>query len=150
MNKEYRLGVGIVILNKENKIFAGKRISASIDVWQMPQGGIDPNETPIQAIYREMLEETGSNNIELIQESKDWLYYDIPNEILPKSWHGKYCGQKQKWFLAKFLGEDLEFNLNTEHPEFIEWNWTTPLELLNDIVDFKRKLYEDIFEEFGL
>jgi len=137
-----RQGVGIIVLNKNNKVFVGKRKDNPIDKWQMPQGGIDKNETPYNAMKRELYEETSITNIEVLKEIEKWLEYELPPNLLGKIWKGKYRGQKQKWFVVKFIGNDSEINLNTKYPEFIEWKWIDYKLLPNVIVDFKKKVYE--------
>ena len=144
----YRLGVGMMIINRHNQIFVGKRVDAKVQAWQMPQGGIDIGETPSKAAMREMEEEIGSKSGSIIAESKNWYSYDIPKFMIPILWYGSYKGQKQKWFLIKFTGADEEINIATDHPEFEEWRWVDVNELLNIIIPFKRKLYKAIIEEF--
>ncbi|MFV9875207.1 MAG: RNA pyrophosphohydrolase [Rickettsiales endosymbiont of Dermacentor nuttalli] len=143
----YRPGVGIMILNNQKQVLVGKRID-KLNAWQMPQGGIDEGESPKKAAMRELLEEIGTNNVEFIAESKEWFYYNVPKYLIPKLWNGQYKGQKQKWFLCKFLGQDSEITLDTEHPEFIEWQWVELSELPPIIVPFKQKLYYKIIKEF--
>ena len=147
-NSAYRYGVGIMLINNKNKVFVGQRVKESSEAWQMPQGGIDEGENPDQALMREVLEEIGTDNIEIIGVSSDWYQYDIPKQFAPLWWGGKYIGQKQKWYLAKFLGKDSEININTEIPEFISWKWVDVEELPELIVSFKKKLYQDLVEEF--
>jgi len=147
INLPLRLGVGIALLNKENKIFVGKRIDNPKDFWQMPQGGIDKNEKHLQAAKRELFEETGIKNIRVIKELNYWLEYDLPKNLLGKIWNGKYRGQKQKWFIMKFLGDDKEININTENAEFLEWQWIEKSDLPKLAVDFKVKIYKKIFTE---
>jgi putative (di)nucleoside polyphosphate hydrolase len=137
-----------MLLNKDNYVFVGKRIDTKSDAWQMPQGGIDDNESASEAALRELKEETGINNAVILGESKNWIHYDLPEYLIPRLWNGKYRGQKQKWFILKFLGTDDEINLQTEVPEFMEWRWVKMEELPNIIVPFKRKLYISIIEEF--
>ncbi|KIE04336.1 RNA pyrophosphohydrolase [Candidatus Jidaibacter acanthamoeba] len=147
-NSTFRYGVGIMLINNENKVFVGQRVKESSEAWQMPQGGIDEGENPDQALMREVLEEIGTDNIEIIAGSSDWYQYNIPEQFIPLWWGGKYIGQKQKWYLAKFLGNDSEININTEIPEFINWKWVDVEELPELIVSFKKKLYQDLVEEF--
>ena len=142
-----RLGVGIVLLNKKNKVFVGKRIDNPINFWQMPQGGIDQNENFFNAAMRELEEETGIKKVELIKELDTWLAYDLPKNLLGKLWNGKYRGQKQKWFIMKFIGKNEEININTKNPEFLDWKWIDPMILTNVAVDFKLNVYEKIKEE---
>ncbi|MBM3618527.1 MAG: RNA pyrophosphohydrolase [Alphaproteobacteria bacterium] len=144
----YRPCVGIMLLNRENKVFAAKRIDMRAEAWQMPQGGIDKGEDPRTAALRELEEETGVTSVEIIAESQDWIPYDLPVELVTKLWGGKYRGQKQKWFVLRFLGNDSEINLDTETPEFLEWKWVEMRDLPALIVPFKRDLYERIVAEF--
>ena len=136
-----RKGVGIIVLNKNNKVFVGKRKDNPVDKWQMPQGGIDNNETPINAMKRALAEETSIKKIEILKEIENWLEYELPNNLLGKIWRGKYRGQRQKWFIVKFIGNESEINLKTKNPEFIEWKWIDYNLLPDVIVDFKRKIY---------
>ncbi len=139
-----RQGVGIILLNQNNQVFVGKRKDNPIDKWQMPQGGIDFNETPLKAMRRELAEETSITKIEILKEIENWLEYELPPNLLGKIWKGRYRGQKQKWFIAKFTGEDNEINLNTKYPEFIEWKWINYNLLPEVIVDFKREVYKKL------
>ena len=116
-----RQGVGVIVLNRNNEVFVAKRRDNPIDKWQMPQGGININETPFNAMKRELKEETSITTIKVLKEIDNWLEYELPPNLLKKIWRGKYRGQKQKWFIVKFIGNDGEINLNTKHPEFIEW-----------------------------
>ena len=145
----FRPGVGMMIINKENKIFVGKRLNTKDNAWQMPQGGIDLGETPSVAAIREMKEEIGSDNCKIIAESKNWYSYRIPEFLVPKLWGGQFCGQKQKWFLIRFLGSDEDININTDCPEFEEWKWIDAKDLLQDVIQFKIVLYKRIIEEFS-
>ncbi len=142
-----RTGVGIIVLNKENKVFVGKRKDNPFDKWQMPQGGVDRNENLLSAMKRELLEETSIKSIKIIKEFDFWLQYELPKNLIGKIWKGKYRGQKQKWFLVKFLGEEKEININTTNPEFIEWQWIEKEELPNLIVNFKKDIYKKILLE---
>ncbi len=142
-----RRGVGIVVLNKENKVFVAKRKDNPVDKWQMPQGGIDQNEDVLTAMYRELLEETSISSVKIIKELEYWLEYELPKRLVGIIWKGKYRGQKQKWFIVKFIGNESEINLNTNKPEFIEWKWIDFQELPNVIVDFKKHIYEKILIE---
>ncbi len=144
----YRPCVGMMILNKNHQVFVAQRTDSKTQAWQMPQGGINIGETPSKAVYREMLEEIGTNNAKIILESKAWYSYDIPDFLISKLWQGSYRGQKQKWFLIQFLGEDKEININTLSPEFSAWQWVEIDELVNIIVPFKKKLYATIVAEF--
>tara|TARA_B100001029_G_C15043773_1_gene445584 strand:- start:1093 stop:1563 length:471 start_codon:yes stop_codon:yes gene_type:complete len=139
-----RLGVGIIVLNKENKVFVGKRKDNPTNKWQMPQGGVDNGENIMEAMKRELLEETGIKNIEIIKEIDGWTQYELPEYLLGKIWKGKYKGQKQKWFIVRFLGDDSEININTKNAEFIEWQWLNIENLPKVIVHFKRKVYEKL------
>ena len=144
-----RIGVGIVLLNHENKIFVGKRIDNPANSWQMPQGGVDKNEDFLQAAKRELEEETSVRTVEVIKELKDWLTYDLPKNLLGKLWKGKYRGQKQKWFIMRFLGKNEEINVKTKHPEFLDWKWIEPLELPKVAVHFKINVYKKLKEELA-
>ena len=142
-----RIGVGIALLNHENKIFVGKRIDNPSNSWQMPQGGVDENEDFLQAAKRELKEETNIRTVTVIKELNEWLTYDLPENLLGKLWKGKYRGQKQKWFIMKFLGKNEEINIKTKHPEFLDWKWIKPLELPKVAVDFKVNVYKKLKEE---
>jgi len=142
-----RKGVGIAVLNSQNKVFVGKRKDNPFDKWQMPQGGVDSNEPLLQAMRRELLEETSIKNIEVLKEFDQWLEYELPKKLVGKIWKGKYRGQKQKWFVVKFLGTDDEININTKYPEFIEWKWIDVDLLPNLIVLFKKHVYEKVSAE---
>ena len=142
-----RIGVGIVLLNHENKVFVGKRIDNPANSWQMPQGGVDKNEDFLQAAKRELEEETSVRTVEVIKELNEWLTYDLPKNLLGKIWKGKYRGQKQKWFIMKFVGENKEINIKTKNPEFLDWKWIKPSELLKVAVSFKVDVYKKIKEE---
>ena len=142
-----RLGVGIVLLNHENKVFVGKRIDNPKNSWQMPQGGVDQNENFLQAAKRELEEETGIRSIKVIKKLDKWLEYDLPNNLLGKLWNGKYRGQKQKWFIMKFIGNNEEINIKTKNPEFLDWKWVKPSDLPEIAVNFKVDIYKKVFEE---
>ena len=147
MNKNIlplRTGVGAIVLNKENKVFVGKRKDNPVKHWQMPQGGVDIGENFIDAMKRELLEETSIKSIEILKEIDGWTQYELPDYLLGKIWKGRYRGQKQKWFVVRFLGIDSEVNLKTKNPEFIEWKWIDIDSLPMVIVDFKKKLYENL------
>ena len=148
--KNYRPCVGIVLINN-GSIFAGQRLDYKSDAWQMPQGGIEENESPIRAAIRELKEETGINkkHINIILESKNWINYDLPKELIPKLWNGKFVGQSQKWFAMEFLGSDSDVNINTKNPEFSKWQWMTKNKLLERIVPFKKRVYENILSQFS-
>ena len=142
-----RLGAGIVLLNHENKVFVGKRIDNPANSWQMPQGGINQNENFLEAAKRELEEETGIKTVKLIKELDKWLTYDLPKNLLGKLWKGKYRGQKQKWFIMKFVGKNEEINIKTKKPEFFDWKWIEPTDLTKVAVDFKVDIYKKLVEE---
>ena len=142
-----RQGVGIIVLNQKNEVFVGKRKDNPIDKWQMPQGGININETPFNAMIRELKEETSITKIKVLKEIEHWLEYELPPNLLGKIWKGKFRGQKQKWFIVKFIGDENEINLDTEHPEFIEWKWLDYNLLPEVIVDFKKDVYKKLKNE---
>ncbi len=145
MNKlPMRQGIGVIILNEKNEVFVGKRKDNPVDKWQMPQGGIDKDETPEIAMKRELAEETSIKTITILKEINGWLEYELPPNLLGKIWKGRFRGQKQKWFIVRFLGKENEINLNTKYPEFIEWKWVNYEILPNIIVDFKKKVYEKL------
>ncbi len=136
-----RNGVGVIILNNENKVFVGKRKDNPVDKWQMPQGGVDIGENYLSAMRRELLEETSIKSVKILGEIEGFLEYELPKNLIGIIWKGKYRGQRQKWFITKFYGEEDEIDLNTNYPEFIEWKWISPEELPSVIVDFKKDLY---------
>ena len=142
-----REGVGIIVLNKNNEVFVGKRKDNPIDKWQMPQGGIDKNEQPIQAMYRELLEETNIKSVKILKEIEKTFVYELPPNLLGKIWKGKFRGQKQKWFIVRFFGDENEINLKTQNPEFIEWKLINFKLLPNVIVDFKKNVYNSLTYE---
>ena len=142
-----RTGVGVIVLNKKNKVFVGKRKDNPEKHWQMPQGGIHQGENYLDAMKRELSEETSIKNIEILKEINRWTEYELPNYLIGKIWRGKYRGQKQKWFIVRFLGKDEEINLKTNHPEFIDWKWVEAQDLPGVIVHFKKKLYESLLPE---
>ena len=142
-----RIGVGIALLNHEHKVFVGKRIDNPSNSWQMPQGGVNHNENFLAAAKRELEEETGIKKVELIKELDIWLSYNLPKNLLGKLWNGKYRGQKQKWFIMKFVGKNEDINIKTKDPEFLDWKWINPLELTKIAVNFKLNVYKKIKEE---
>ena len=150
MPDKYRKCVGMMILNNQNEILVGKRLDHPSGYWQMPQGGIDKDEVPEKAVWREMMEEVGTNNAKLLQISKQWINYDIPKETLATlPWGKQYVGQTQKWFAFKFIGSNSEINVSTNNPEFSEWKWSNHNLLIENIVPFKRRVYSQILLEFS-
>ena len=147
--RPYRAGVGVMLLNRQAQVLVGRRIDMPSDAWQMPQGGIDGNETPEAAAWREMREETGTDKAALLAESRDWYFYDLPPDLADQIWHGRFRGQRQKWFAFRFLGEDSDIDITTHRPEFSDWKWAPMSELPSLIVPFKRRLYADLVSEFG-
>ncbi|MBL42725.1 MAG: RNA pyrophosphohydrolase [Rhodospirillaceae bacterium] len=146
----YRPCVGIMLLNSENLILVGKRLKSNEDTktaWQMPQGGIDKLEKPIDAALRELKEEIGTNNANIICEHKEWLRYDLPEELRKNLWEGKYKGQEQKWFAMRFLGKDSDIDINTSEPEFRDWKWIKADELLSVVVPFKYDIYQTLIKK---
>jgi putative (di)nucleoside polyphosphate hydrolase len=143
-NLPLRSGVGIVVLNKENKVFVAKRIDNPKNFWQMPQGGVDEGEDFLKAAYRELEEETSIKNVELIKELDGTITYELPDRLLGLIWKGKYRGQKQKWFLMRFVGSDSEINIKTKHPEFLEWKWVELDKITDLVVDFKLQVYKEV------
>ena len=146
-NLPLRTGVGIVVLNKKNKVFVAKRIDNPKNFWQMPQGGVDKGESFLNAAYRELEEETGMKNLEFIKEIEGTMTYELPEHLLGIIWKGKYKGQKQKWFLMRYLGNDNEININTNNPEFLEWKWIDLNEITEVVVDFKLHVYKELKEK---
>ena len=142
-----RIGVGIVVLNKNNKIFVAKRIDNPKDFWQMPQGGVDQNESYLDAAYRELYEETNIKEIELIKEVEEFTTYELPDHLLGIIWKGKFKGQKQKWFIMRFVGNEDEINIKTKKPEFLDWKWIDVNEITKKVVDFKYEVYEKVKKE---
>jgi putative (di)nucleoside polyphosphate hydrolase len=139
-----RSGVGIVVLNKNDQVFVARRIDNSKNFWQMPQGGVDKNEDYLAAAYRELKEETSIKNVDLVGELDGLISYELPKHLLGVIWKGKYRGQEQKWFVVRFLGNDSEININTDHPEFCEWKWVELENITDLVVDFKLHVYEDV------
>ena len=142
-----RTGVGVIVLNQKNEVFVAKRRDNPTDKWQMPQGGVNPGESLNDAMRRELLEETSITNIEVIKELDYWLEYNLPNNLLGIIWKGKYRGQKQKWFIVKFLGTENEIDIKTKNPEFIDWKWIDIHDLPKVIVNFKKHIYEKLLIE---
>lgn len=142
-----RIGVGAIVLNSENKVFVGKRKDNPINKWQMPQGGVNENEDYLSAMKRELKEETSIKNIKILKEIDGWLEYELPKELIGIIWRGKYRGQKQKWFIVRFLGLENEIDLETKNPEFIQWKWININDLPNVIVNFKKHVYEKLLIE---
>jgi putative (di)nucleoside polyphosphate hydrolase len=147
--RPYRPCVGIFLLNNDGLVFAGRRIDSRAEAWQMPQGGIDAGESPLQACMREMREEIGTNTAELVSQHDDWLYYDIPLPLADRLWQGRYKGQKQKWMALRFTGDDSDINIATEEPEFCEWKWLSPHDLVDLAVPFKRDVYQNVLAAFA-
>ena len=145
-----RSGVGIIVLNKKNQVFVGKRKDNPGDRWQMPQGGIDVGENYIDAMKRELIEETSIRNIKIIKQIEQTYQYQLPDNLIGIIWKGKFRGQKQKWFITRFLGNDNEININTKYPEFIDWKWIDPKMLPDVIVKFKKDLYLNLLKEINL
>ena len=142
-----RSGVGIIVLNKENKVFVAKRIDNPKNFWQMPQGGVDKGENFLSAAYRELEEETSIKNVELIKELDGTITYELPDRLLGIIWKGKYRGQKQKWFLMKFTGDEQEINIKTKNPEFLDWKWIDLDQITELVVDFKLHVYKELKEK---
>ena len=142
-----RKGVGIILLNDENKVFVAKRIDNPKNFWQMPQGGVDNGEDFLSAAYRELEEETSIKNVELIRELDGFITYNLPDRLLGIIWKGKYKGQKQKWFLMRHLGDDNEINIKTKKPEFLDWKWVDLKEITTLVVDFKLHVYKEVQEK---
>jgi putative (di)nucleoside polyphosphate hydrolase len=145
----YRPCVGLMVLNREGKVFVGKRVDQTIESWQMPQGGIDEGEEPRQTALRELSEEIGTTRVEFIREHPDWLTYDLPPQLVGVAWKGQFRGQKLKWFAVRFVGSDADINLKTEHQEFSDWKWADVDDLLRLIVPFKRETYAQVIAAFS-
>ena len=141
-----RTGVGVIILNNENKVFVGKRKDNPVNMWQMPQGGVEKGESYLSAMKRELYEETSIKSIDILREIDGFFEYELPKNLVGIIWKGKFRGQKQKWFIVKFIGNENEINLHTRKPEFIEWKWIIPDDLPKTIVDFKKKMYVELLE----
>tara|TARA_B110000211_G_C13940970_1_gene491638 strand:- start:55 stop:525 length:471 start_codon:yes stop_codon:yes gene_type:complete len=146
-NLPMRIGVGIVVINSKKQVFVAKRKDNPVDKWQMPQGGVENGENLQSAMYRELLEETSISKIQILKELNYWLEYELPKNLVGIIWKGRYRGQRQKWFIVKYLGKDSEININTKNPEFIEWKWLDIKKLTSVIVDFKKKVYEKLVIE---
>ena len=146
----YRPAAGVMLLNREGKVFVAQRLDSTLEAWQMPQGGLDGDEDPEAGALRELEEETGigADQVEILARGPEELYYDLPDDLVGKLWKGKWRGQRQTWFLCRFTGRDEEIDIETEHPEFRAWKWAEPAELPAMIVPFKKKLYEDVIEAF--
>ena len=146
----YRRNVGVMVLNADGEVFVGQRRDSDVAAWQMPQGGIDKGEDAETAALRELEEETGipAHLIDIVAVSAGWIPYELPHDLVPRLWKGRYRGQEQKWFLMRFKGVDADVNIQTEHPEFSEWRWLKPADLVDNIVPFKRDVYVSVVEEF--
>ena len=147
----YRLNVGIMLINHNGLVFVGQRRDNHSDAWQMPQGGIDDGENPKEAALRELHEETGipANLVQVLEVSENWISYDLPKDLISQLWGGRFRGQKQKWYLMRFLGSDAEVNIQTETPEFSAWKWIPPDALVENIVPFKKSVYQKVLSEFS-
>ncbi len=147
----YRSGIGIMLINHNKEVFVGKRIDNNSDAWQMPQGGLDAGESEDEAMIRELKEETGIDclNIKILKKSQGYHYYNLPYKLQKKFWGGKYLGQRQRWYLAEFIGDENAINVKTENPEFSGWKWISSDKIVSTIVAFKRSLYEDVISEFS-
>jgi putative (di)nucleoside polyphosphate hydrolase len=146
-NLPLRSGVGIIVVNKDNKVFVAKRIDNPKDYWQMPQGGVDEGEDFLTAAFRELEEETSIKNVKLIKEIDEMISYELPKNLLGIIWKGKFRGQKQKWFLMRYLGKDEDINIKTKKPEFLDWKWIELEEITNVVVDFKLHVYQLLKEK---
>lgn len=147
----YRPCVGVMLMNAEGAIFVGQRLDSKVSAWQMPQGGIEKGEDPKAAALRELWEETGIKPelVSVVAETQDWLRYELPFDLVPRLWKGRYRGQKQKWFLMQFSGQDSDINIETEHPEFSAWRWLESDNLVDNIVPFKRDVYSSVLSAFA-
>lgn len=146
----YRPNVGIMLINPQGLVFAAQRLDSAVPAWQMPQGGIDEGEDPRRAALRELQEEIGvpSALVQVVAETPGWLTYDLPHDIVPRMWKGRYRGQKQKWYLMRFLGQDAQIDIEQDHPEFSEWRWIDANSMIEAIVPFKRDIYRQVVEAF--
>ncbi|MCE8539329.1 RNA pyrophosphohydrolase [Ruegeria pomeroyi] len=147
----YRPCVGVVLMNGDGFVFVGQRMDQNTDAWQMPQGGVDEDEDPYEAALRELWEETGvtADLVEMVAETEGWLPYDLPHDLVPRIWKGRYRGQEQKWYLFRFTGRDDQIDIKTDHPEFSRWKWQDPARLVAEIVPFKRDVYERVVAAFA-
>ena len=145
----YRPCVGMMLLNREGRVWVGQRLDTTIEAWQMPQGGVDEEEELEAAALRELEEEIGTRNVSIIARTDDWLTYDLPKELIGKVWKGRFRGQKQHWFVMRYHGEDSDINLEAHHPEFARWQWVRVQDLPDMIVPFKRDIYTEIVRQFG-
>ena len=147
----YRPAAGVMLLNRDGKVWVGQRLDSTLEAWQMPQGGLDPGETPEEGALRELEEETGipRDKLEILARAPEPLFYDLPDDLIGKVWKGKWRGQRQTWFLMRFTGEDGDVDIETPEPEFRAWKWADPQELPDLIVPFKRSLYRDILKAFA-
>ncbi len=145
----YRDGVGIMLLNGDSKVFVAKRIDMTSEAWQMPPGGIDEGADPLAGAVRDMQEDSGTDKAELLAAGEGWYYYDLPDDVIPKIWGGRYRGQRQKWFALRFTGSDSDINIETKEAEFSQWQWIEPVKLPDIIVPFKRDLYARLVQDFA-
>lgn len=147
----YRPCVGVMLMNEQREVFVGQRLDSKVEAWQMPQGGVEKGEDPRDAALRELWEETGvvSDRVTVAAETPNWLPYELPYDLVPKLWKGRYRGQEQKWFLMRFIGSDNDINIATEHPEFSHWRWLPADELVENIVPFKRHVYVAVLDAFA-
>jgi putative (di)nucleoside polyphosphate hydrolase len=147
--KDFRKGIGVFLINEKNQLWVGKRIDFKSNYWQMPQGGIDNDENPREAMIRELGEEVGiKKNYEILMELEQWLSYLLPDYLKKVVWEGRYVGQIQKWFACRFYGKDEEINLETHKPEFKDWKWIKPQDVMKSVIPFKKKLYRDVLKGF--